>query len=101
VDDLLHRFQNKRLGDTVYRVGRDLRRKLAPGDRMVGALRACEEYGGDMFEIILGIAMALRFSYSDLDMRREQILTDICGISPYEPAYSKILNVSGVDYFDK
>jgi len=39
VDDLLRRFENKALGDTIYRVGRDVRRKLGPEDRVIGALR--------------------------------------------------------------
>lgn len=36
IDDLLRRFQNKALQDTLYRVGRDLLRKLSPGDRLLG-----------------------------------------------------------------
>jgi len=37
IEDLLRRFANKALGDTVYRVGRDLYRKLARDDRLIGA----------------------------------------------------------------
>jgi mannitol-1-phosphate 5-dehydrogenase len=37
--DLLQRFQNRSLGDTVHRVGRDLFRKLGPEDRLAGAIR--------------------------------------------------------------
>ncbi|MDP3179377.1 MAG: hypothetical protein Q8M76_15820 [Spirochaetaceae bacterium] len=36
-EDLLSRFANAALGDTVYRVGRDLPRKLYPADRVLGA----------------------------------------------------------------
>ncbi|HEY3337266.1 MAG TPA: hypothetical protein VGK18_02080 [Propionicimonas sp.] len=39
VDDLLHRFDNRALGDTNQRVARDPERKLAAGDRLIGALR--------------------------------------------------------------
>ncbi len=39
IDDLLKRFMNKALGDTIYRVGRDLLRKLGPEDRLVGAIK--------------------------------------------------------------
>ena len=35
VEDLLTRFQNKALGDTIYRVGRDLRRKLDKNERKI------------------------------------------------------------------
>ena len=46
VADLLRRFGNQALGDTVFRVGRDLRRKLAPGDRMIGGLRLVQSEQG-------------------------------------------------------
>ncbi len=38
IDDLLHRFMNKALGDTIYRVGRDVIRKLGPQDRITGII---------------------------------------------------------------
>ena len=38
IEDLLSRFANRALGDTMYRVGRDVPRKLSRGDRLVGAL---------------------------------------------------------------
>ncbi len=37
--DLLKRFANKSLGDTIYRVGCDLQRKLGPEDRIVPLIR--------------------------------------------------------------
>lgn len=39
IDDLLTRFGNKFLGDTVFRVGCDLSRKLGSQDRLAGAIR--------------------------------------------------------------
>ncbi|GAK49639.1 mannitol-1-phosphate/altronate dehydrogenases [Candidatus Moduliflexus flocculans] len=38
IDDLLERFRNRALGDTIFRVGRDLPRKLEKNDRLVGAM---------------------------------------------------------------
>ncbi|MHC4887034.1 MAG: mannitol dehydrogenase family protein, partial [Planctomycetota bacterium] len=38
IEDLIGRFQNKALGDTIFRVGRDLKRKLHREDRLVGAI---------------------------------------------------------------
>jgi len=38
IDDLLQRFENKALGDTIYRVGCDLNRKLSKDDRLAGAI---------------------------------------------------------------
>lgn len=39
IDDLLDRFQNRNLGDTVFRVGSDLQRKLGRDDRFMGMIR--------------------------------------------------------------
>lgn len=65
VDDLLRRFRNRALGDTVFRVGRDLPRKLAPDDRFIGALKLVSATGGDTRPICEGIAAALRFAATD------------------------------------
>ncbi|MDO8952567.1 MAG: hypothetical protein Q7U86_08070 [Draconibacterium sp.] len=43
IDDLLFRFQNKALGDTIFRVGCDLQRKLGPNDRISGAINLAIE----------------------------------------------------------
>jgi mannitol-1-phosphate 5-dehydrogenase len=61
VDDLLFRFHNRRLGDTVARVGRDPMRKLSPGDRLVGAARLCLKHGIQPVGICEGLRAALRF----------------------------------------
>lgn len=65
VEDLLRRFRNKALGDTVFRVGRDLRRKLADGDRFIGSLKAVRSTGGDITPVCRGIAAALHFAAVD------------------------------------
>jgi len=38
VDDLLYRFRNKALQDTIFRVGHDLIRKLGSDDRFMGSI---------------------------------------------------------------
>lgn len=38
IEDLLSRFCNQALGDTIYRVGRDVPRKLSREDRVIGPL---------------------------------------------------------------
>ena len=43
-DDLINRFQNRYLGDTCERVGRDARRKLAINDRLLGAVALCNKH---------------------------------------------------------
>lgn len=61
VDQLIHRFGNRQLGDTIERVGRDLQRKLSPNDRLIGALNLCVKNGVETTCICTGIAAALCF----------------------------------------
>lgn len=61
VRDLLHRFANRALGDTVFRLGRDPVRKLAPNDRLVGAARLAEKAGVVPDAIGWGIAAGYCF----------------------------------------
>ncbi len=65
VADLLRRFGNRALGDTVFRVGRDLPRKLAPGDRLIGGLRLVQAEHCDLAPVCRAIAAALRFAAAD------------------------------------
>jgi mannitol-1-phosphate 5-dehydrogenase len=61
VEDLMRRFRNRRLGDTIFRLGRDPLRKLAPEDRLVGAARLVLETGGVPDALAWGVAAALLF----------------------------------------
>jgi len=61
VDDLLFRFGNKMLGDTIERVGRDPMRKLGSGDRFTGAVNKCKNNGVTYTPILGGIAAALHY----------------------------------------
>ncbi|HRR35092.1 MAG TPA: mannitol-1-phosphate 5-dehydrogenase [Kiritimatiellia bacterium] len=65
VADLLRRFGNRALGDSVFRVGRDLSRKLAPGDRLIGGLRLVQAGQGDLAPVCRAIAAALQFAAVD------------------------------------
>ena len=60
-DDLIRRFANKSLGDTVKRVGNDLQRKLSPNDRIIGAYKICLENKLPLNHICLAIAAAVNF----------------------------------------
>ncbi len=100
IDDLLYRFQNKALGDSVFRVGRDLRRKLGREDRIFGAARLCIKHGLPHEEIIAVFLSALRFKAVDQNgepfdgdrdflnrfkqMELEEALTGLCGLDPVE-----------------
>jgi len=91
IQDLLHRFGNRQLGDTVDRVGRDPMRKLTVDDRLVGSLLYTLNQGIEPFYIATGIAAAFQFapegdaSAAELaKMVRQQgldhVLQEYCGI---------------------
>ena len=102
-EDLMSRFDNPMLGDTVVRVARDPLRKLAPGDRLVGAARLCLESGIIPDCICAGVAAALLFM-DDGDEASLQIqksiaenglsatLDGFCGIEASSPLYTLISN---------
>ena len=103
VDDLLFRFQNKALKDTVSRVGADPVRKLRRNDRIVGAALFCMEQGVDPAPIVRGIVAALKFDREGdatapqvqqalRDKGIEGVLAEYMGLSPEEPLYSMIQN---------
>lgn len=57
IDDLLARFANQALADTVERVGRDPARKLAPDDRLLGAYRLARSQGTPLANLSLVAAL--------------------------------------------
>jgi mannitol-1-phosphate 5-dehydrogenase len=61
VEDLMVRFENKLLVDSLDRVGRDPKRKLSSGDRLVGAFKMVREQGGVPAHIAVGIAAGYLF----------------------------------------
>jgi mannitol-1-phosphate 5-dehydrogenase len=70
IDDLLKRFQNKTLKDTVYRVGQDRLRKLGPNDRFVGVIRMAERLGKNMDMIVKAMVYVFFFKATDEDGNR-------------------------------
>lgn len=88
VDDLLSRFANRALNDSVYRVGRDLYRKLAPEDRCIGSLRLVQATGGDPAPILRTIAAALCFrgldEHGQMFDRDKEFLAQLDQIGPAE-----------------
>lgn len=92
VEDLLYRFTNKKLGDTVFRVGRDLNRKLSPEDRLVGAMKSCNEAGVSPVYLQLAIAAAMKFQHDEVSNQpKDEILTKISGLSKDSADYKQIL----------
>ena len=64
--DLEARFGNQRLGDTVYRVGKDLLRKLGPTDRLAPTVRLAQKYGLDPDPVLRAIGVGI-FFYDAVD----------------------------------
>ncbi len=113
IEDLLARFHNRALGDTVYRVGRDLPRKLSREDRFVAALRCNLEHGVEPVETLQGFRAALEFRATDEAGRlfpadqafherleREglgSVLCKVCGMDPVEDRriIERLLSVCG------
>ena len=83
VVDLLFRFQNRALKDTVSRVGADPVRKLRRNDRIVGAALFAMEQGIDPAPVIKGIVAGLKFD-------REG--------DPTAPEIQKALKEQGIEY---
>jgi len=65
IDDLLFRFQNKSLGDTIFRVGRDLYRKLDKDERLVGPMLLAQKQGTPYNKIKRAFYAALEFKAKD------------------------------------
>lgn len=61
-EDLLSRFSNRGLADTVVRVGRDPARKLSKNDSLVGAWLLFQKHGIKPVFISVGIAAGLLFA---------------------------------------
>ncbi|MFQ5809954.1 MAG: mannitol-1-phosphate 5-dehydrogenase, partial [Armatimonadota bacterium] len=96
IADITRRFANRALGDTVFRLARDPRRKLGPEDRLVGAARLAERAGVRPESLSWGIAAGYCFDDPDdpLAMALQQciaaegfdaVLADVSGIQPDEP----------------
>ncbi len=65
IENLLNRFGNVHLGDTIYRVGRDIQRKLAHDDRLIGAMLFDLRHGVEPKVTAEGTAAACFFRKCD------------------------------------
>ncbi|MBR7160381.1 MAG: mannitol-1-phosphate 5-dehydrogenase [Clostridia bacterium] len=105
--NLIERFENKLLGDTIERVGKDTKRKLSLNDRFVGVALLCQKQGTLPKHILAGLAAGLHFakegdeaSIEVATFAREcgvgEALEKYCGIS----STSTIAQIVG-EYYDK
>jgi len=102
IDDLLLRFGNRALNDTILRLGRDPLRKLAPGDRLAGAAVNALDYGVTPVHLVTGLAAGLLFDHPADPVAQEMqarirsqglpaALTEISGIAPGTRLHSDVL----------
>jgi len=65
ISDLIKRFGNRLLNDTVFRVGRDPLRKIGPNDRLAGGIKLCLSQGIFPENICFVMACCLCYNYQD------------------------------------
>lgn len=87
VEDLLERFQNRALKDTVFRVGRDLPRKLGVDDRFAGIIRMARQKGLPYDRIARAMAHGFFFGKTDENGKRD----------PQDELFLQMLKRDGVE----
>lgn len=87
IEDLLTRFANRHLGDTIFRVGRDLPRKLSRNDRLTGAMLLCAKHTLPFDRIAEAAASAFFFR-----AQNEAGATD-----PKDDEFHTLLKTEGMD----
>ncbi len=70
-DNLLYRFKNKALADTVARVGKDTKRKLSANDRLIGAINLCDKHNLPCEYLAIGVAAGMCFAPDGDDSSKE------------------------------
>ena len=108
IDDLIRRFGNHALGDTIFRVGRDILRKLSPGDRLMGALRLDQKHQVPAPFTALTVAAGMlfrapdehgalfprdaEFTAHDYSQGIGHVLEKVCGLDPTDPDDQLLIN---------
>ncbi len=100
IDDLIVRFANRALGDTIQRVGKDTARKLSANDRFAGAIRLCEEQGILPIFIPVGIAAGLLFD-GKKDDTGSKALADRLRKGNLDTILTELCNLQGDNYYLK
>jgi mannitol-1-phosphate 5-dehydrogenase len=116
IEDLLFRFQNKALGDTIFRVGQDRMRKLGGDDRFMGIIRLASSLEMEYDYIAEVIAYAFFFQAKDENGKMAptdiqfnkfkmdwiaQVLSKVCNMNPekdnklIQEVQNEFLNLDG------
>jgi mannitol-1-phosphate 5-dehydrogenase len=96
IQDLVNRFRNNALGDTIFRIGSDLKRKLSGGDRIIGAIKLAQKHNCPYNRLIEVLIYGLLFRAKDesgqlfegdidfahdLELDIDNLLTSVCGFN--------------------
>jgi len=116
IENLLKRFANRHLGDTIFRVGRDIQRKLSYDDRIIGAMRFDLNHGVLPEQTAFTAAAACFFKKTDeagqLYERDQQfhqsifprgidfILKNVCKLSDRNVNEKKIMRMIKANFCD-
>lgn len=100
IQDLLSRFSNRVLNDTVFRVGRDLKRKLAPSDRVMGALSLQRKTGVSSDCTIRVLVAALKFKAADESGARLPGDIEVTSCAETEGAAAALIKYAGLSPTD-
>jgi mannitol-1-phosphate 5-dehydrogenase len=103
VEDLLERFQNRALKDTIFRVGRDVPRKLGIDDRFAGIIQMAHQKGLPYDRIVRAMAYGSFFEKTDENGKKDpqdesfiqrlkedgirKTLINLCGFDPEKDKY--------------
>ena len=110
IDDLIYRFRNKALKDTIFRVGMDLVRKLGTDDRFMGSIHLGMQYRMSYDLILKAMSFGLSFKAKDegvtgflsdstflksLEKNFKSNLTEILGYDPVidQPVIEKLIRL--------
>ena len=109
IEDLISRFANKALGDTLHRVGRDLQRKLSREDRVIGPLLMDLQQGVEPLVTARCAAAGLHFRCPDehgnlfpadqqfldeiVPQGLDVVLRETCGLDATDPLDAKAMGM--------
>ena len=89
IDDLIKRFMNRALQDTIFRVGNDLPRKLGADDRFMGSIHLALQY--DMPYDLIIRAMSNGFLFRARDEEGNSSSSDIAFLGSLSMNFDKTL----------
>ena len=91
IRNLVTRLDNPLLDDTVFRVGKDPKRKLSAGDRLGGAYKMCREQGIIPAHIAVAVAAGYLF-----DPEEDAIALEVSGCAKNEGIAVALEKYSGI-----